>query len=78
MPTAELRYVGLVQKAQEVYIERALFVIGYPDTGKSTQLRSMFLDWRLGTQGQVPTASNVRKTYALSNERWLYLRLTSP
>ena len=61
-----------MQKAQEAYIERALFVIGDQDTGKSTQLRSMFLDWHLGTQGEVPTASNVRKTYALSNERWLY------
>ena len=67
-----------MQKAQEAYIERALFVIGDQDTGKSTQLRSMFLDGRLGNQGEVPTENNPRKTYALSNERWLYLRLTSP
>ena len=67
-----------MQKAQDAYIERALFVIGDQNTGKSTQLRSMFLDWRLGTQGEVPTANKVRETYALSNERWLYLRLTSP
>ena len=61
-----------------VYVERALFMIGDQNTGKSTQLRSMFLDWRLGNQGNVPTARNVQNTYALSNERWLYLRLTSP
>lgn len=60
------------------YVERALFVIGDQDTGKSTQLRSMFLDWRLGNGGVVPTARNVQNAYALSNERWLYLRLTSP
>lgn len=64
--------------SQESYVERALFVIGDQNTGKSTQLRSMFLDWRLGTQSMVPTARNVRNAYALSNERWLYLRLTSP
>lgn len=64
--------------AQGAYVERALFMIGNQNTGKSTQLRSMFLDWRLGSQGKVPTARNVRNGYALSNERWLYLRLTSP
>lgn len=63
---------------QGAYIERALFVVGDQNTGKSTQLRSMFRDWRLNTQGKVPTARNVRNAYALSNERWLYLRLTSP
>ena len=57
-----------MQKAQEAYIERELFVIGDQDTGKSTQLRSMFLDWHLGTQGEVPTENNPRKTYALSKE----------
>ena len=63
---------------QRVYIERALFVVGDQNTGKSTQLRSMFLDWRLNTQGVVPTTKKVRITHALSNERWLYLRLMSP
>jgi hypothetical protein len=38
----------------------------------------MFLDWRLGKGGVVPTARNVQNAYAISNERWLYLRLTSP
>ncbi len=60
------------------YIERVLFLIGEQNTGKSTQLRSMFLDWRLGKQGNVPTARNLPNSYPLSNERWLYLRLTSP
>ena len=78
MPKTGLQYIGPVQKAQEAYIERALFVIGDQNTGKSTQLRSMFLDRRLGTQGEVPITKNVRNSYALSDERWLYLRLTSP
>jgi len=38
----------------------------------------MFLDWRLGNSGRVPTARNVKNAYPLSNERWLYLRLSSP
>lgn len=60
------------------YVERALFLIGDPNTGKSTQLRSMFLDWRLGHEGQVPKAPKLPEIYRLSNERRLYLRLTSP
>ncbi|MCY4560096.1 MAG: hypothetical protein OXF79_27790, partial [Chloroflexi bacterium] len=60
------------------YVERALFMMGDPDTGKSKQLRSMFLDWRLGTSGEIPSANNVRNSYPLGNERRLYLRLTSP
>lgn len=61
-----------------VFLERALFVVAPPDSGKSTQLRSMFLDRRLGTQGIIPTSTNLADTYYLSNERRLYLRLTSP
>jgi hypothetical protein len=63
---------------QGAYVERALFVLGNRNAGKSTQLRSMFLDRRLGTEGRVPTTNKVRITHALSNERWLHLRLTSP
>lgn len=37
------------------YLERVLFVVGNRHTGKSTQLRSMFLDVRLGSNGQIPT-----------------------
>ena len=60
------------------HVERALFMMGDQDTGKSTQLRSMFLDWRLGTSGRIPSANNVPNSYPLGNERRLYLRLTSP
>jgi hypothetical protein len=62
----------------EYQFERALFVVGEPDSGKSTQLRSIFRDVRLGTQGEVPPKSNLPDVYRLSNERCLYLRLTSP
>ena len=60
------------------HIERALFLMGAQETGKSTQLRSMFLDPRLGTGGQIPVDRNLVKSYPLSTHRWLYLRLTSP
>ncbi|MDX8353948.1 hypothetical protein [Cognatiyoonia sp. IB215182] len=60
------------------HIERALFLLGEPDTGKSTQLRSLFLDRRLGSNGRIPRKPNLKDTYPLSNERWLYVRLTSP
>jgi hypothetical protein len=67
-----------VAKSKSVHIERALFVVGDPNAGKSVQLRSMFCDWRLGTKGIIPTTNNIPDRYVLSNERWLYLRLTSP
>lgn len=60
------------------HFERALFVVGEPDSGKSTQLRSMFRDVRLGTAGTIPTSRNLADVYRLSNERSLYLRITSP
>ena len=62
-------------------LERALFVVAPQDSGKSTQLRSMFLDRRLGNDGEIPPSSekpNLPETYYISNERRLYLRLTSP
>ena len=59
-------------------IERVLLVAGAQNTGKSVQMRSMFLDPRLGTSGQIPEAPNLRNVYALSPYRRLYLRLTSP
>jgi hypothetical protein len=62
-------------------LERALFVVAPQDSGKSTQLRSIFLDRRLGTNGQVPLGidkPNLPETYHISNDRRLYLRLTSP
>ena len=61
-----------------IWLERALFVVAPQDSGKSSQLRAMFLDRRLGTSGSVPTTRNIPDTYYISNERRLYLRLTSP
>jgi hypothetical protein len=60
------------------HFERALFVIGEPNAGKSNQLRAMFRDVRFGLNGRVPTTVKLRDIYRLSNERALYLRLTSP
>lgn len=62
----------------QFHFERALFVVGEQDSGKSKQLRSMFRDRRLGNGGVVPRNNKVPETYRLSNERSLYLRLTSP
>ena len=62
-------------------IERALFVFAPRDSGKSTQLRSIFRDHRFGTNGHVTPGSESRKlgeTYYISSERCLYLRFTSP
>ena len=63
-----------------LFVERALFVVAPQDSGKSTTLRSMFLDRRLGIGGKVPPSSRSRLPEAihLSNERRLYMRLTSP
>jgi hypothetical protein len=60
------------------HFERALFVVGEPNSGKSNQLRSMFRDVRLGTGGNIPRGKKLHDFYRLSNERCLYLRLTSP
>jgi hypothetical protein len=62
-------------------LERALFVVAPQDSGKSTTLRSLFLDRRLGKDGVPPSSSEQKRlsqVYYLSNERRLYLRLTSP
>lgn len=64
--------------AEICYLERALFILGDPGTGKSTQLRSLFLDQRFGKNGVIPKQRRVPETYFISNERRLYLRLTSP
>lgn len=63
---------------QQYHFERALFVVGEQNAGKSTQLRSMFRDVRLGTKGVVPPPQNLSEIYRFSNERSLYLRITSP
>ena len=36
-----------------MYVERALFVVAPQDSGKSTQLRSIFLDRRFGKDGEI-------------------------
>ena len=62
-------------------LERALFIVAPQDSGKSTTLRSLFQDRRLGTDGIPPSSSDQRRLpeiYYLSNERRMYLRLTSP
>jgi hypothetical protein len=64
-----------------LYFERALFVVAPQDSGKSTTLRSLFLDRRLGADGTPPLSADQRRLpeiYHISNERRLYLRLTSP
>jgi hypothetical protein len=64
-----------------MYVERALFVVAPQDSGKSTQLRSLFLDRRFGTNGQIPPSTqqrNLTETYCIGNNRQLFLRLTSP
>jgi hypothetical protein len=58
-------------------VERALFLIGQQNTGKSTQMRSMFRDRRFGTAGKIPLKNGPRKVH-LSGERTLLLRKNSP
>ena len=61
-------------------IERVLLIAGAPGTGKSVQLRSMFLDPRLGTRGEIPERGSLPQAgrYSLSEVRRLYVRLSSP
>ena len=63
---------------KKYYFERALFVVGEPNSGKSTQLKSMLLDVRFGTNSKIPPTRSIREVYRLSNERALYIRFTSP
>jgi hypothetical protein len=66
-------------KTKKPYVERALFIIGEKDAGKSKQIHSVLRDWRLHKEGKVPRKKTRRipETYALSNERWLYVRTRS-
>ncbi len=64
--------------ANAYHFERALFVVGERNSGKSVQLRSLFRDFRLGTDGSIPAKVNLPEMYRLSNERLLYIRLSSP
>ena len=60
-----------------LYFERALFVVGPPNAGKSYQIRDMFRDVRLNNNGN-RLIGTPRKKYNLSNERKLHVRITSP
>jgi hypothetical protein len=59
------------------HMERALFVLGGQNAGKSRTLRQMFIDTRLGTSGNVPEESII-KLVSLSHDRCLHVRCTSP
>ena len=60
------------------YFERALFVVGPQNSGKSYQIRSMYRDFRLGNWGNpLPNGRRPGKIH-LSNERKLFIRIMSP
>ena len=61
-----------------LYFERALFVVGPPNAGKSYQIRDMFRDIRFGNGG-IPLLNSRRPgKIHLSNERKLFIRIMSP
>lgn len=64
--------------ADETYLERALFVVGRRDAGKSHQLRAMFLDRRFGTDGEYPGSPGRLPVVHLSHLRRLAIRVASP
>jgi hypothetical protein len=55
-----------------------LFIIGGQDTGKSSTLRSLFKDHRLGREGTIPTEKKIEEIISLGPTTSLILRLTSP
>ncbi|HKW35855.1 MAG TPA: hypothetical protein VJN92_22810 [Candidatus Acidoferrum sp.] len=60
------------------HLERVLFVVAGRHCGKSTQLRSLFRDVPLGNGGEIPSERKAKDFHRLTNERFLYLRLSSP
>lgn len=60
------------------YRERALFVIGRRNAGKSAQLRNLFADCRIGDGNPNLTPGRIVQDHYLSNERGLHIRLQSP
>lgn len=62
------------------YLERALFVIGDQGDGKSSQIRDIFRDKRFHHHGKSRIGDDGRLDdwIAISNERWLHVRVTSP
>lgn len=67
---------GVLTDAITMATERILIVCGMQNAGKSTLLRSMFLDPRFGTNGK-PRRSRRIPPVALSRERCLQVRCTS-
>ncbi len=59
------------------HFERFLIVCGNQNSGKSTLLRSMFIDPRIDPQ-QTPCTARRPPIVALSNERCLAFRIASP
>lgn len=60
-------------------MERALFVLGKQNSGKTRRIRNMYADVRMGRDGKVPQKKQTRfPTVYLSNERRLYVRVQSP
>jgi hypothetical protein len=73
------RKMQKVEQRNRAHFERVLFVVGNQNSGKSTLLRSMFVDVRFGRNRHVPGQGvKIIPTFALSNERGLKVRLTSP
>lgn len=62
---------------KRAHLERVLLVCGGQNAGKSSRLRSMFVDPRFGTRSHIPTHSRVVPV-RLSRERGLVVRFTSP
>ena len=59
------------------HFERVLIVVGAQNAGKSTTLRSMYVDERFGTKGKIPTKSRL-PLIKFSRERGVHIRCTSP
>jgi len=60
------------------HLERVLFVVGSRHCGKITQLRSIFRDVRFGTRVGIPRERKLDDFHRLTNDCFLYLRLSSP
>ena len=77
---SELFRPGIIleqSRRKRPHLERVLIVAGDQNAGKSTLLRRMFVDPRLGTGGAIPTSPRI-PLVTLSRERCLLFRLSSP
>lgn len=64
-------------KRNVAHLERVLVIVGGQHAGKSTHLRSMYVDPRFGSDGVIPTQKQL-SLVSLSRERCLKIRLSSP